>query len=179
MSFEAWTTVVMVVVWLILCGYLLAGLRAEEGLPKRAVRPRRSEKLLTTLGVIMTVLDDALARFTAFVKDVAAQLTGAKEANDAQTAKLAELQAQLEAALADDAADSAAIAELQGQVTSLQDEVAAKINAALDAVANAPVEVPVEEPVTEEPVVEASAEEPVVADGNGPGEPVVQAAPVE
>lgn len=139
MGFEATTTVVVLVSWLALLVYLLAGLRDEESLPKPPARPRMSETMLKILGVIMSALDDALARFTAFVKDVAAQLTGAKEANDTQTGKLAELQAALDAALSDDAADKSAISALQAEVSSLQDEVAAKINAAVDAVANAQV----------------------------------------
>lgn len=110
----------------------------------------------------MSALDDALARVTNFVKDVVTQLTGAKEANDAQTAKLAELETALNAALADDNADKAAIAALQAEVSTLQDEVAAKINAAVDALENAPtaeeVVVVEETPVSEELVV---VDEPV------------------
>lgn len=97
---------------------------------------------------IMSALDDALARFSAFVRDVADKLTGAKADNDAQTAKLAELQARLDGALADDAADKASIAALQDEVNTLQDRVAAQINAAVDAVSKAAAE----EPVAVEPV---------------------------
>lgn len=122
----------------------------------------------------MTALDNALARVTNFVKDVVTQLTGAKEANDAQTAKLAELQVALETALADDNADKAAIAALQAEVSTLQDEVAAKINAAVDALENAPtaeeVVVVEEAPVVEDvPVVEDTT--PVVDEtGSAPVE---------
>lgn len=168
--FEAWVTVIVCVGWLVLFGYLLMGLRSEESLPKPPRRPRRCEgcvsRLLaaaTTLGAaIVSALDDALARVTNFVKDVVTQLTGAKEANDAQTAKLAELEVALSTALADDNADKAAIAALQAEVSSLQDEVAAKINAAVDALENAPtaeeVVVVEETPVSEELVV---VDEPV------------------
>jgi hypothetical protein len=65
-------------------------------------------------------------------------------------------------ALADDNADKSAIAALQAEVSTLQDEVAAKINAAVDSLENAPVvEVPVEV-VEEAPVVEV--EVPVEVD---------------
>lgn len=107
----------------------------------------------------MSALDDALARFSAFVKDVADKLTGAKADNDAQTAKLAELQARLDGALADDAADKASIAALQDEVNTLQDRVAAQINAAVDAVSKAAAE----QPMAEQPV-EPVAVEPVVSD---------------
>jgi hypothetical protein len=85
------------------------------------------------------------------------QLGGAKDANDAQTAKLAELQAALDAALGDDAADKATITSLQSEVSSLQDEVAAKINAAVDALQNPPAEVP-PAPVEVSPVEVAPVE---------------------
>lgn len=118
----------------------------DEGLSKPAARPRRSDKLFGILGVLMTALDDALARFTAFAKGVLDQLKGAKADNDAQTAALAELQAKLDTALADDAADKAAIDALREEVTTLQDKVAAQINAAVDALENPPAaDVPVAE----------------------------------
>ena len=163
MNFEAKATVVIVTVWLLLFGYCLAGLRDEEKLSKTPLYFRIGEKFFALIGVIMTALDDALARFTAFARGVLDQLKGAKEANDTQTGKLAELQAALDTALADDAADKATIAALQAEVSTLQDEVAAKINAAVDALENPPVaeEPVVEEPVVEEPVVE---EVPVVED---------------
>lgn len=94
-------------------------------------------------GKIMSVIDEAIARFTRFTQGVLDQLRGAKDANDAQTAKLAELQAALDAALADDAADKAAIDSLQAEVSSLQDEVAAKINAVVDTLENPPAAEPV------------------------------------
>lgn len=163
MNFEAKATVVIVTVWLLLFGYCLAGLRDEEKLSKTPLYFRIGEKFFALIGVIMTALDNALARFTAFARGVLDQLKGAKEANDTQTGKLAELQAALDTALADDAADKATIAALQAEVSTLQDEVAAKINAAVDALENPPV---VEEPVVEEPVVEEPVVEevPVVED---------------
>jgi hypothetical protein len=103
-------------------------------------------------GKIMSVIDEAIARFTAFTQGVLDQLKGAKTDNDLQTAKLAELQAALDKALADDNADKATIASLQADVSSLQDKVAAQINAAVDALANPPAEVP---PVTTDPGVPA------------------------
>lgn len=90
----------------------------------------------------MSVIDEAIARFTKFTQGVLEQLTGAKADNDAQTAKLAELQAALDVALGDDAADKATIASLQAEIAGLQDSVAAQINAAVDALQNPPAEVP-------------------------------------
>ena len=73
MNFEAWATVVVVTLWLALCGYLLAGLRDEEGLSKARVRSGTGEgpgcRVLAaaqTLGArIMSVVDAALARVIA------------------------------------------------------------------------------------------------------------------
>lgn len=97
-------------------------------------------------GKIMSVIDEAIARFTKFTQGVLEQLTGAKADNDAQTAKLAELQAALDVALSDDATDKAKIAELQAEISGLQDSVAAQINAAVDALANPPADAPAEDP---------------------------------
>jgi hypothetical protein len=157
---------------------LVYGLR-DHGLSKPKVRPGRNESrccpALTAaqkLGAtIMSVVDTALARFSEFVKSVLGKVKDAQESNDVQTAKLAELQAALDAATADDAADDAKIAELQSQVSGLQEEVAAKINAVVDALENPPVEAVEEAPVVEEsdPVVEEVVEEvPVVEDAEVP-----------
>jgi hypothetical protein len=153
----------------LLVGFLtlaLCGLPGDEPTPLR-----------TLGGKLMSALDDALARFTAFAQGVLSQLKSAQSSNDEQTGKLAELQAALDAALSDDNADKSAIAFLQAEVSSLQDEVAAQINAAVDALQNPPapvVEVPavVEEPV-EPVVVEPVVVEPVVV------EPVVEAPAVD
>lgn len=129
---------------------------------------------------IMSVIDEAITRFTKFTQGVLDQLRGAKEANDAQTAKLAELQAKLDAALSDDAADKAAITALQDEVNTLQEEVAAKINAAVDTLEGPVAEVPVA-PVVDPvpaadpaPVVDAPVEgvltTPVVEDVTPPQE---------
>jgi hypothetical protein len=141
----------------------------DDGLPNRPDRPRRGDYLSRILGAIMAALEDALARFTAFVKDVVGQLTATRDTNDAQTGKIAELQSALDAALSDDAADKASISALQSEIASLQDSVAAQIDATLDALANPPVAVgPVEvtEPVeVVDPVVEPETvvvDEPVV-----------------
>ena len=153
---------------------LVYGLR-DHGLSKPKVRPGRNESrccpALTAaqkLGAtIMSVVDTALARFSEFVKSVLGKVKDAQESNDVQTAKLAELQAALDAATADDAK----IAELQSQVSGLQEEVAAKINAVVDALENPPVEAVEEAPVVEEsdPVVEEVVEEvPVVEDAEVP-----------
>lgn len=139
MGFEATTTVVVLTLWLILIAYLFSGLRSDDGLSNPADPTRKGVTLFGFLGGIVSALDDALARFTAFVKDVVAQLTSAKETNDTQTGKLAELQAALDAALSDDAADKAAIAALQAEISDLQDKVAAQINAVVDSLQNAPV----------------------------------------
>ena len=118
-------------------------------LSNRPARPRKNRKLFGIVGVLMTALDDALARFTAFVKAVSDQLKGAADTNETQTGKIAELQTALDAALSDDAADKAAIAALQAEINTLQDEVAAQINSAIDALANPlPVVDPIEPPVT-------------------------------
>lgn len=108
-------------------------------LSNRPPRPRRGDNMLRILGVIMAALEDALARFTAFVKDVVGQLTATRDTNDAQTGKIAELQAALDAALSDDADDKGAISALQAEIATLQDSVATQINATLDALANPPV----------------------------------------
>lgn len=152
--------VVLGCLWLVLV--LIVGLHA---LSKADVPVSRGEarccRVLTAapkLGAkIMSVVDAALARFSAFVTGVLAQVKVAKETNDAQTAKLAELQAALDAAKADDDADAATIANLQAEVSNLQNKVADQINAAIDALENPPVEAPVEEPVVEEVVVEEAA----------------------
>lgn len=165
---------------------MLATLR-DAGMQKPRSRPRISDRLfglVGLVGVMMSALDDALARFTAFVKDVVGQLTATKDTNDAQTGKIAELQAALDAALSDDASDKAAINALQAEIAGLQDSVAAQIDATLDALANPPVEevpAPVEEPVVvvvDEPVVvvdEPVVDEPVVV----VDEPVVEETVVE
>lgn len=128
------------------------------------------------LGVkIMSVVDAALARFSAFVTGVLAQVKVAKETNDAQTAKLAELQAALAAAQADDAADKAAIANLQAEVDNLQSKVADQINAAIDALENPPVE----EEAVEEVVVEAPVETDPVEEAVVVSDEVTPDAPVE
>lgn len=161
----------------------LATLR-DDGMGKPGVRPRRCDRPFgpaTALGVIMSALDDALARFTAFVKDVVGQLTATKDTNAEQTGKIAELQAALDAALSDDAADKAAIQALQAEIATLQDEVAAKIDATLDALANPPVvDVPADEPVLldEAPVVEEAPVDGPVVPGPAPlppaDEPLVE-----
>ena len=149
----------------------------DDSLSKSSARPPRSEGFhpfatAQTLGVtLMAALDAALARFTAFVSGVLGQVTAAKDINDAQTAKLAELQVALDTALADDAADKAAIANLQGEIANLQSAVADQINAALDSLENPPVVEEVDEVVVEEPVV--VEETPV------PDEVVVVEEPVE
>lgn len=121
------------------------------------------------LGVkIMSVVDEALARLTTFIKNVSTQLVAARQTNAVQTGKLNELQLALETALSDDAADKARIAALQVEISELQNSVAAQINAVVDALENPPLETPVveeapvveETPVVEEaPVVEEVAEE--------------------
>lgn len=117
-----------------------------------ALQDGRLWRLSNLGGKIMSVIDEAIARFTKFTQGVLEQLKGAKESNDTQTAKLAELQVALDAALSDDAADKAAIAALQAEVSSLQEDVAAKINAAVDTLENPPAPAPVEEaPVEEAP----------------------------
>lgn len=98
----------------------------------------------------MSLVDEAIARFTNFTKSILEQLTAAKETNDVQTAKLAELQAQLDAALSDDNADKTAIAELQAEISSLQESVAAQINAAVDSLQHPPSTPEPEEVDTEE-----------------------------
>jgi formiminotetrahydrofolate cyclodeaminase len=152
--------------------WMLSGLSKQPvRFPRGEARCCRALAAAQNLGVtIMSVLDDALARFTLFVKNVLNQVKVAKDLNDTQTARLAELQGALDAALADDAADKATIVNLQGQVNDLQSAVADQINAALDSLENPPAveveEVPVvveEVPVVEEApvVVEESVTGPV------------------
>lgn len=179
----------MICLWLVLV--LILGLAS---LSNAGVRPEKNEgrccrplAAAHKLGVtIMSVVEAALARFTAYVRGVLDQVKAAKDTNDVQTAKLAELQAALAAATADDEADKATIAALQAEVATLQESVAAQINAAVDALENPPV---VEEPVVEvveevvpeveesaAPVVEEVVEEvTVVEDAEVP---VVEEAPV-
>lgn len=153
MGFEATTTVVVLTLWLALVGYLLSGLRGDGSLSNTAVPPETNETrsggilaAARTVGErIMSALDDALARFTTFVKSVADQLKNAGDTNATQTTKLAELQSALDAALSNDAADKAQIDTLQAEISSLQDEVAAQINSAIDALSNP---LPVVDPVT-------------------------------
>lgn len=155
----------------LLVGFLtlaLCGLPGDEPTPLR-----------TLGGKLMSALDDALARFTAFAQGVLSQLKSAQSSNDEQTGKLAELQAALDAALSDDNADKSAIASLQAEVSSLQDEVAAQINAAVDALQNPPapvVEPPavVEAPAVVEVPVEPVVDEPVVVEAPAVDEPVVE-----
>lgn len=137
-------------------------LRPDTSLSKPSFPSPRCEgrccRLITTaknLGAnFMSVLDDALARFTSFVTGVVAQLKAAGETNGTQTGKLAELQSALDAALADDSADKATIAALQAEVNTLQDSVAAQINAAIDSLQNPPADVVSPDPVVEDvPVV--------------------------
>jgi hypothetical protein len=123
----------------------------------------------------MSVLDDALARFTSFVTSVVAQLKAAGETNGTQTGKLAELQSALDTALADDNADKAAIAALQDEVNTLQDSVAAQINAAIDSLQNPPADVVAPDPVAvNAPVVDVPVAEdtttPVDQTGDTPVE---------
>jgi len=163
---ESILAAVILSAWFTLIIYLTpTALRSDTSLSKPSVPPRRNEgrcRLLTAaqvLGVfIMSVVDEALARLTTFVKNALDQLRAARDTNDAQTVKLAELQGALDVALADDNADKAAIAALQVEIATLQDSVAAKINAAVDSLENAPVV----EVVEEAPVVEV--EVPVEVD---------------
>lgn len=138
----------------------------DGGMPKRRPRPRMCDRpfgLAGLVGVIMSALDDALARFTAFVKDVVAQLTATKDTNDTQTGKIAELQVALDAALSDDAADAAAINALQAEIANLQESVAAQINSAIDALQNPiPAVDPVDPPVTPDITVPPIDAGPVV-----------------
>ena len=117
-------------------------------------------------GKIMSVIDEAIARFTTFTQGVLAQLKGAKDSNDLQTGKLTELQTALDSALADDSADKATISSLQAEISSLQDQVAAQINAAVDALQSPPADVTpvVDTPEVVEVVVEPEAGVSVVDD---------------
>ena len=130
----------------------------------------------------MSVVDEALARLTTFVKNALDQLKAARGTNDAQTVKLAELQGALDVALADDNSDKAAIAALQVEIATLQDSVAAQINAAVDSLENAPA-APVEVVVEEAPVVEVEApvevDTPVDAPVDVPVDVVVDAPVVD
>ncbi len=115
----------------------------------------------------MSALETALARLNTFVRDVVTQLGVARDTNAVQTEKLAELQAKLDAALSDDAEDKAAIAALQSEITSLQDAVAAQINAAIDSLENAPA---AEDVVADEVVEDEVSDELVVVEDEVPAE---------
>jgi hypothetical protein len=181
---ESVLAAVILSAWFTLIIYLTpTALRSDTSLSKPPVPPRKNEgrcRLLTaaqSVGVsIMSVVDEALARLTAFVKNALDQLKAARGTNDSQTVKLAELQGALDVALSDDAADKAAITALQVEIATLQDAVAAQINAAVDSLENAPVEVEAPVEVVEEaPVVEVEAPVEVVEEA-----PVVEVeAPVE
>ena len=155
---------VILSVWVGLVVFLLpTAFRSDTSLSNPTVPPQKDEgrcRLLTaaqSVGVfIMSVVDEALARLTTFVKNALDQLKAARGTNDAQTVKLAELQGALDVALADDNSDKAAIAALQVEIATLQDSVAAQINAAVDSLENAPA-APVEVVVEEAPVVEVEA----------------------
>lgn len=175
---------------LLLLAALVAGLHAlsKAGVPVETGEARCCRVLAAArkLGATpMTVLEDALARFTLFVRNVLNQVKVAKDLNDTQTARLAELQQRLDAALADDAADKATIVDLQGQINDLQSAVADQINATLDSLEHPPaveedtapvddaavpapevppaVDVPAEGAPDEAPVDEPPADEPVEA----------------
>lgn len=172
---ESVLAAVILSVWFGLIVFLLpTAFRSDTSLSKPSVPPRKNEgrcRLLTAAQVvgvfIMSVVDEALARLTTFVKNALDQLKAARGTNDAQTVKLAELQGALDVALADDNADKAAIAALQVEVNTLQDSVAAQINAAVDSLENAPV-VEVEVPVDVDTPVDVPADvvvtDPVVED---------------
>jgi len=131
-------------------------------------KPSRVFGMFQILGVsIMSALETALARLNTFVRDVVAQLGVARDTNAVQTEKLAELQAKLDAALSDDAEDKAAIAALQSEITSLQDAVAAQINAAIDSLENAPA---AEDVVADEVVEDEVSDELVVVEDEVPAE---------
>lgn len=143
-----------------------------DGMPKSRFRsliierPRRVFGTVQILGVfIMSALETALARLNTFVRDVVAQLGVARDTNTLQTEKLAELQAKLDVALSDDAEDKAAIAALQSEITSLQDAVAAQINAAIDSLENAPA---AEDVVADEVVEDEVSDELVVVEDEAP-----------
>jgi len=181
---------VIMSVWFGLIVFLLpTAFESDTSLSKPTVPPRKNEgrcRLSTaaqSVGVsIMSVVDEALARLTTFVKNALDQVRAARDTNDAQTVKLAELQGALDVALADDNADKATIAALQTEIATLQDSVAAQINAAVDSLENAPaapvevveVEVPVEvdtpvdtpvdvpvDVVVDTPVVDSTTTDPV------------------
>lgn len=167
--------------WFGLIAFLLPTVfRSDTSLSNPTVPPRKNEgrcRLLTAAqsvgALIMSVVDDALSRLTTFVKNALDQLKAARGTNDAQTVKLAELQAALDAALSDDAADKAAITALQTEIATLQDSVAAQINAAVDSLENAPVE---EAPVAE---VEVPVDTPVDTPVDAPADVVVDAPVVD
>lgn len=122
----------------------------------------------------MSVVDEALARLTTFVRNVATQLVAARQTNAVQTGKLNELQLALETALSDDAADKAKIAGLQAEILDLQNAVAAQINTVVDALENPPLEVPVAEEVVEDVVVEEAVVEDTEVPADGSGETAVE-----
>lgn len=175
MTFEAVATVVVCTVWLLVFAWLLAGLRNQE-MPKPQDRPSKGEgipvlRFIFTLGAtIMSALESALARLNTFVRDVVTQLGVARDTNATQTEKLTELQAKLEVALSDDDADKAAIVALQNEVSSLQDAVAAQINAAIDSLENVPAaeDVVADSPVEEAPVEDEVSDELVVVEDEAP-----------
>jgi hypothetical protein len=158
---------VILSVWVGLILFLLpTAFESDTSLSKPTVPAQKNEgrcRLLTaaqSVGVsIMSVVDEALARLTTFVKNALDQVRAARDTNDAQTVKLAELQGALDVALADDNADKATIAALQTEIATLQDSVAAQINAAVDSLENAPAAPVVEAPVVEAPVVEAPVDD--------------------
>ena len=111
----------------------------------------------------MSVVDEALARLTTFIKNVSTQLVAARQTNAVQTGKLNELQVALETALADDAADKARIAALQTEISDLQNAVAAQINTVVDALENPPLEDPAAVQPPADAPVDAPADVPAVA----------------
>ena len=163
----AWLMIVIGTGQVLVLVAALSTLRGPD-LSKPPARPVKGEawyrRVLTTaqhVGVkIMSVVDEALARLTTFIKNVSTQLVVARQTNAVQTGKLNELQVALETALSDDAADKARIAALQTEISDLQNAVAAQINTVVDALENPPLEDPAAEPPAEAPA-DAPADVPV------------------
>ena len=113
----------------------------------------------------MSAVDEAIGRLTTWGQGVLALVNTLKDSNDQQTAVIGQLQEANATLAADDASDTAEIERLTEELARLQEEIAGKINTAIDALENPPApeepeepEVPVDPPVeTEAPAEEEPA----------------------
>lgn len=181
-SFVVFTTLTMLVIVLLACLSRLRVTKMGE-VEKKSLRTWVGElvtdfafsltilslKFFTKIGADMSTVDEAIGRFTTWGQSVLAQLKSAQESNASQTELIAQLNDRISQLTANDESDAAEIARLQGEIDTLQNDIAAKINAAVDSLENPPAPEEPSDPVTpEEP-----SEPEVPVDPETPAEPEV------